>query len=306
MNPKIIKGLKHPYYGFELVLNQIARFVSDEHFIKWKYYLNFRKKLNLDNPQTYNEKLQWLKLFDRREEYTLMVDKYEAKKYVAQIIGDEYIIPNYGVWERFDDIDFALLPQQFVLKCTHDSGGLVICKDKAQFDIEFAKQKIEKSLKREFYYVGREWPYKNVKPRIIAEKYLENKTANELIDYKLMCFNGQLKFTLICQDRYSDRGLHETFFDNEWNVMPFRRKNPLCEGEVKKPICFEKMKELAEKLSTDVPFLRVDFYEINGKPFFGELTLFPGDGFEEFVPEAYDEIIGGWLDIGNVIKKVED
>ena len=269
--------------------------IPDEPYLKICYRAAFGKKLNLKDPVTFNEKMQWLKLNDRKQIYSSMVDKYEVKQYVASMIGDEYIIPTYGVWDRFEDINFDSLPDKFVLKCTHDSGGVVICKDKDNFDYSVAKKTISKSLKRRFYYVGREWPYKNIKPRIIAEQYLEDRSVSELSDYKMMCFNGQLRFTLVCQNRYSDEGLHETFFDNDWKPMPFKRKNPLCSGNVPKPVNFDEMKKFAETLSADIPFLRVDFYEVNGRIYFGELTFFPGDGFEPFVPDSYDEIIGNWL-----------
>ena len=173
MNPKIKKALQDPYYACSLFLNRVGRFVSDENFVKWTYYLTFRKKLNLDNPQTFNEKLQWLKLNDRHEEYTQMVDKYEAKKYVANLIGEEYIIPTLGVYDSFDEIDFDKLPNQFVLKCTHDSGGVAICKDKATFDIKAARKLLSRNLKRNKYWSSREYPYKTIKPRIIIEKYIE-------------------------------------------------------------------------------------------------------------------------------------
>ena len=273
------------------------KWIPDETYLKMCYRGAFGKKLDLDNPQTFNEKLQWLKLNNRKQIYSTMVDKYEVKKYVADIIGEEYIIPTYGVWDSFDKIEFETLPNQFVLKCTHDSGGIYICKDKSKLDLIAAKKKIEKCLKRSFYYVGREWPYKNIKPRIIAEQYMEDELSAELSDYKLMCFNGRLRFTLVCQDRYSDEGLHESFFDNDWRLMPFMRHKPLCKGQIKRPFHFEQMKEFAEKLSADVPFLRVDFYEINGRLYFGELTLYPGNGFEEFIPESYDAIIGSWLEL---------
>ena len=164
------------------------KFMSDEAYLKFMYKLKMKRKLNLSDPQTFNEKLQWLKIYDRKPEYTTMVDKYEAKKYVADIIGEEYIIPTLGVWDRFEDIDFDELPDQFVLKCTHDSGGLVICRDKSKLDLKAAKKKINKSLKRNYYWIGREWPYKNVRPRIIAEKFMTDPTSDDLQDYKFFFF----------------------------------------------------------------------------------------------------------------------
>lgn len=204
----------------------LTHWMSDERFLKKEYYLAMGKTLNLNTPKTFNEKLQWLKLYNREPQYTMMVDKYAVKQYVANKIGSQYIIPTLGVWNHFDEIDFDELPNQFVLKCTHDSGGIVICKDKLKLDKRAAKQKLEYYLKRKYYYVHREWPYKNVKPRIIAEKYMSNDNGEDLNDYKLMCFNGQVKATFVCSDRFSEDGLKVTFYDTNWKRMPFERHYP--------------------------------------------------------------------------------
>ena len=268
--------------------------MGDKTYLKLQFRAQMGKRLDLENPQTFNEKLQWLKLYDRRPEYTMMVDKYAVKDYVAQRIGREYIIPTLGVWDRFEDIDFDTLPERFVLKCTHDSGGLVICRDKASLDLQMAREKLEKSLKRNFYFHGREWPYKNVKPRIIAEPYMEER-AGELKDYKIMCFNGEAKCSFVCSDRFSEKGLHVTFFDLDWNVLPFERKYPSRKNGLPRPAQYEKMLELAQTLSQGIPFVRVDFYEVDGKVYFGELTLYPGCGFEAFSPEEWDHTLGSWI-----------
>lgn len=277
---------------------------SDENYLKYKYWLYIGKRLNIDAPKSFNEKLQWLKLYDRNPQYTVMVDKYDAKKYVENVIGKEYIIPTLGVWDSFEEIDFDTLPNQFVLKCTHDSGGVVICHDKKAFDKNKARKKINNSLKNNYYWMGREWPYKNIKPRIIAEKFISetedvlNKSeSSELNDYKLMCFNGTVKCSFICSERYSTNGLHVTFFDRDWNVMPFERHYPSVKEGLPKPQKYEEMVALAEKLSANIPFVRVDFYEVSGKIYFGELTLYPGSGFEEFTPEEWDYKLGSWLDL---------
>lgn len=209
--------------------------------------------------------------------------------------GEEYIIPTLGVWDKFEDIDFEKLPDKFVLKCTHDSGGVVICKDKSKFNIEEAKAKIDKSLQKNYYYITREWPYKNVKPRIIAEKFMEDTETDDMIDYKFMCFDGKVKCSFVCSERRSDKGLAVDFFDLEWKHMPFMRHYRNAEKEPKKPVNYEKMIEISETLSKDIPFVRVDFYEINKKVYFGELTFYPGAGFEEFEPEEYDRAIGDML-----------
>ena len=276
--------------------------MDDAKYLKKKYRLKMGKELDLDNPKTFNEKLQWLKLSDRKDIYTTMVDKYEAKKYVANIIGKEYIIPTFGVYNKFDEIDFAKLPKRFVIKCTHDSGGLVICRDKAKFDKKAAKKKINKSLKRNYYYSGREWPYKNVKPRIIIEKYMEEDGKDELIDYKVMCFGGKAKMIFTCTERFGD-GLKVTWFDLDWNRLPFERHYPVSKKDIPKPKNLKKMIELSEKLAEGMVFVRIDWYEINGKLYFGEYTFYPGSGTEEFTPEKWDKRLGDWIDLGLMEKK---
>ncbi len=272
--------------------------VSKEWYLKRRFLKNVGYPLDLDNPKTFNEKLQWLKLYDHNPLYTKMVDKYEAKKYVADIIGEEYIIPTLGIWNHFDDIDFKKLPDQFVLKCTHDSGSIAICKDKSTFDKQTAKEKLERGLRYNYYYAGGfEWPYKNVKPRIIAEKYMEDGVTKEITDYKMMCFNGKVECSFTCTDRNTDRGLHVTFYDKAWNIMPFERHYPRDKVAIPKPINYEKMVNLAEKLAESLKFARIDFYEINGNIYFGEITFFPGNGIEEFSPETWDYQLGEWIEL---------
>lgn len=298
MLTKIIKAFKNPRLVILYMLDfNFFRIIPDEHYLKIKYKLHMKKKLDLNNPQTLNEKLQWLKLNDRNQLYTNIVDKYEVRKYITKTIGKDYLIPLIGVWNKFEDINFSKLPNQFVLKCTHDSGGLVICTDKNKLDIELARKKINKSLKRDFYYVGREWPYKNVKPRIICEKYMVDESEMELKDYKFMCFNGEAKCSFVCLNRNSPNGLNVDFYDMNWNSMPFERHYPNSGALIPKPKNFNKMVEFAEKLSKNIPFVRVDFYETNGKLYFGELTFYPGAGFEEFTPESYDYLLGSWINI---------
>lgn len=278
-----------------LAKNGFYKKMDDERFLRLAWKVKMGGPLNIDNPQTFNEKLQWLKLNDRKPIYSTMVDKYDAKDYVASIIGDKYIIPTYGIWESFDDIDFEALPEKFVLKCTHNSGGVCIVKDKSSFDTSNAKRKIEKCLNRNFYWYGREWPYKNVKPRIIAEEYLDGCGTETINDYKLMCFNGEVKCSFVCSNRNSKSGLNVTFFDREWKRLPFERHYPADLHEISEPQNYQKMIQLAEKLSTGITFLRVDFYEVNNKIFFGELTFFPGGGFEEFTPVSWDYKLGEWM-----------
>ena len=273
-----------------------TRVIPNKLYLSYIYKRRFGKSINWKNPQTFNEKLQWLKLYDHKPEYTQMVDKYEAKKYVADKIGKEYIIPTLGVWDKFEDIDFASLPNQFVLKCTHDSGGLVICKDKSKLDIENAKAKISRSLKTNYYWHGREWPYKNVHPRIIAEQYMEDVETKELRDYKFFSFNGKTKAMFIATERASET--EETkfdFFDMDYNHLDFRNGHPNATILPAKPQNFELMHTLADKLSVDIPQVRVDFYEVNGRVYFGEMTFFHWSGLKPFEPKEWDMTFGSWI-----------
>lgn len=280
-----------------LLLSNLGFFkeINDEEYLKRMFKCSMKKELNLDNPQTFNEKLQWLKLYDRKPEYTTMVDKYAVKKYVADIIGEEYIIPTLGVWNHFDEIDFDKLPNQFVLKCTHDSGGIVICKDKNKLDLKSAKKKIEKCLKRNYYWSSREWPYKDVKPRIIAEPYMEDSKYGSLTDYKFFCFNGKMKCL------YISIGSHTTkqklqFFDRNFNILPIKRSDYLDFDKIpEKPFHLDDMIVLAEKLSRDIPHTRIDFYYIHNRIYFGEITFFTGSGFIPFTDKKWDYKLGSWL-----------
>lgn len=269
------------------------RFIPDKAYIQIYYFSHFKRLANLKNPKTYNEKLNWLKLHDRNPLYTHLVDKYEAKEYVAEIIGNEYIIPTFGVWEHFDDINFDALPNQFVLKCTHDSEGLVIVKDKSRMDKIAAKDKIEAALKLNFYYIGREWPYKDVKPRIIAEKYMEDHVDGELRDYKFFCFNGEPKAMFIASDRSKDATKFD-YYDLNFNHLNLKQRYPNA-GNVRKPATFDKMIELSKILAKKMPHVRVDFYEVDGKLYFGELTFYHFSGFMPFQPAKWDDIFGEWL-----------
>ena len=276
----------------------LYRGMSDEKYLKKEYYSIFRKKLNLENPITFNEKLQWLKLHDRKDIYTTMVDKVEAKKYVASIIGEEYIIPTIGVYDRFDDIDFDKLPNQFVIKCTHDSGGIVICKNKAELDIKVAKKRINKFLKRKFYYVHREWPYKNVRPRIIIEKYMEDGNRKTMRDYKFFCFNGKPEMMYLSEGLENHKTAKMSFYDMDMKVTDCLRSDyaPL-DYVPEKPKNFERMKEFSGILSRDIPHLRVDWYEINGKLYFGELTFTTCAGYVPFANYDWDKKLGDLIDL---------
>jgi len=276
----------------------LLRLIPDRIYIQMQYFYHFHRFANFKNPQTFNEKLQWLKLHDHNPLYTTLVDKYAVKKWVADKIGPQYIIPTLGVWEKAEDIDFDKLPNQFVLKVNHDSGGLVICKDKAQLDRQAAIAKLSRALENNGYWYGREWPYKNVKPRIIAEKYMEDDNQ-ALNDYKFMVFNGKVKCSFTCTERFSKDGLKVTFYDANWDIMPFERHYPRSKTPITKPLNYDEMVELAEKLSKDIPFVRVDFYSIKGKIYFGEMTFYPGSGLEEFTPQEWDKKLGDWLELSH-------
>lgn len=282
--------------SFRSVVKRIFRILPDRVYLNIKFFMNFGKLINFSNPQTYNEKLQWLKLYNRDPFYNIIVDKYRVKDYVAKVIGEEHIIKLLGVWNFFDEIDFDNLPNQFVLKCNHDCGGLVICKDKSEFDKKTAKIILERHLKSNYYWEHREWPYKDVKPLIFAEEYMVDESGYELKDYKWFCFNGEPKVLFIAQDR--DNPNEETkfdFYDMEFNHLPIKNGHPNANAIIQKPVGFEKMKELATKLSKDIPHVRVDFYNINGHIYFGEMTLFHWSGFVKFDPVEWDYTFGSWI-----------
>ncbi len=268
-----------------------ARLIPDRKFLELVFPLCTGYKLNLDNPRSYNEKLQWLKLYNRNPLYTRMVDKYEVKKYVADIIGEDHIIPTLAVYDHAEDIDFDALPNQFVLKCTHDSGGIVICSDKTKLDKKAAVKKLKKGLKKNFYCQNREWPYKNVKPRIIAESYMTDD-GEELKDYKFFCFDGKPKYMFIATDRFKEEETKFDFFDMNFNHLPFVNGHPNSTKPINRPKGFDEMKNLSEKLSKGIPQVRVDFYDINGKIFFGEITFFHWSGFVPFEPQEWDYKLG--------------
>ena len=279
--------------------------ISGEKYLKIRYKTETGRNLDLQNPKTYTEKLQWLKLYDHRPEYTKMVDKYEAKKLVSEKIGAQYVIPTLGVWEDVKDIDFESLPDRFVMKMTHDSGGLIVCRDKKKLDVDAVCKKFQKLLKRNYYYGTREWPYKNVKPRIIAEEYMEDSVYKELRDYKFFTFGGEPKVLYIAQGRGRGEPTVADFFDMEFNHLPFTIDHDMASTPPEKPVCFDEMKMLAAKLSKGTPQLRVDFYEVDGKVFFGEMTFFHCSGMAPFHPEEWDRIFGDWVTLpkNNYIKR---
>lgn len=299
MLKKIVKFIIDPRFRIAVLASRgYLNKTSDCKYLKLRFYERMGKKLNLENPQTFSEKLQWLKLYDRKPIYTTMVDKHAVKEYVAERIGEDYIIPTLGVWDNFDEIDFDALPDRFVLKCTHDSGGLVICRDKNKLDKEAAKAKINASLKQNFYYHTREWPYKNVKPRIIAEAYMEDSKTAELRDYKFFCFDGAVKALFVATERQkAGEEVKFDFFDPDYNHLPFRQGHPNAKTLPEKPENLEEMKRLAATLSKGIPQVRVDFYEVDGKVYFGELTFSHFAGMVPFEPEEWDYTFGSWIQL---------
>lgn len=276
------------------VIQKFFYLLPDRIYLQIVFRLEMGYKLDLDNPQTFSEKLQWLKLYNRKPEYTTMVDKAAVKEYVAKIIGKEHIIPTLGVWDRFEDIDFDSLPNQFVLKTTHGGGntGVVICKDKSSFDMASAKAKLNKSLRSCIYRRYKEWPYKDVKHRIIAEEYITDSNG-ELNDYKFSTYNGEATDVMICLERNSgDTKFY--FFDSNWNLLRYNKRGKSAPSDftVPRPQNMDKMFEIAAALSTNIPYLRVDLYNVDGKIYFGELTFFPQSGFDRNLLKETEILFG--------------
>ena len=305
---RIYKAISNPkdLLLYFIQVSHIADGMDDEKFLKLICRLRFGKGFNISEPRIFSEKINWLKLHNRNPKYTEMVDKYTVKKYVSSIIGDQYIIPTLGVWNSFDEIDFAFLPDQFVLKTTHGggSGGVVICKDKTSFDKKAAKKALERSLNSDIYKSSREWPYKNVPKRIIAEKFMasvKTPASEDLPDYKFFCFNGEPKFCQVIRDRHSKETID--FYDMDWQHQEFVGLNPVARNglnPVARPEHLDGMKDICRKLAKDIPFVRVDLYVIDDKEYFGELTFFPASGLGIFTPIQWNERLGGYIDINSI------
>ena len=274
-------------------------FLPDAVYLKIRYKQVFGNKLHLKNPQKFSEKIQWLKLNDRKAIYHNLVDKYEAKKIVSKIIGEDYIIATLGVWDKYEDIDFSTLPDQFILKCTHDSASVTICRDKSSFDPKKETWKYDSIfMKRDYYHFeNKQWAYKGIKPRIIAEEYLEDDKYDSLADYKLYCFNGKAKCVYVTINRFTN--LRVNIYDMDWNRMPFDHIHQSTTDIIDKPKHLDLMKELAEKIARfiDNPYVRIDFYEVKGRVYFGEVTFYPEGGMGYFDPEEWDYKFGSWIDL---------
>ena len=315
MLSKILKGFvilftKPNIIGI-ILLSKFSFLIPDKPYLQMMYWLNMGKKLDLKNPKTFNEKLQWLKLYNHNPAYTVMVDKVKAKEYVAKLIGEEHIIPTLGVWDDPDDIDFDALPNQFVLKCNHNSGtGMCICRDKSKLDIEKVKAELRKGLKENYFMRWREWPYKNVPRKILAEKFMQDMgeqaqsiskaQLKELNDYKFFCFNGEPRYCQVISDRNTDEKID--FYDMHWKrlvglvgLVGLNDKVHNSEYAIPCPESFEDMKQMASLLAKSIPFSRIDFYEINHQAYFGEITFFPATGFGNFNPREWNVKMGDMI-----------
>ena len=290
------------YAGIITLMNNtfLNRFISNERAIKCKFKYKMGKYPDLENPVSFSEKLQWLKLNNKNPEYTRIVDKITFKDYIREKLGDGYTVPTLGVWDKFDDIDFDKLPDKFVIKCNHDSGGLIICKDKSKLDKKAARKKINKCLKTNYYLLGREWPYKNVKPRILVEEYLD--LPEGLVEYKIFSFNGQAKVVDVCMGIAHTMNRTNTFFTRDWERIPMQQYLPNEKGEVSAPEELPKMLEIADKLSQGIPQVRVDFYVYKGNIYVGEMTFFHNSGAEKINPYEWDLKLGEYIDL-DLVKK---
>lgn len=293
---KIKTFVRKPKVLLVKLLTFFSPLIKDRSYLKLLFYLKLGYKLDLKNPQTFNQKLNWMKLYYRKPLLSILSDKYSVKDYVKERIGEEYVVKNYGVWDTFEEIDFDQLPTKFVLKTTHDQGGVVVCHDKSSFAYEAAREKINKHLKKSLYFKFREWPYKNIKPRVIAEEFLTDNNQ-ELNDYKFFCFNGKAKVMYIATDRSTGKVKFD-FYDIDFNHLDLVQTYPKSGRNLDKPQNYELMVDLANKLSEGLPQVRIDFYNINGKILFGEYTFFHHGGLQPFYPQTWDYTFGSWIDLG--------
>lgn len=271
--------------------------MPDKLMLSIKYRYCFHKKLNWDDPKTFSEKIQWLKIYGRTPINVVMSDKYAVKDYVKEQIGEQYIIPLLGVWDRPEDIDFSSLPDKFVIKCNHNSGlGMYICRDKSKLDEQAVRKELHRGLRQDYYINSREYAYKDIPRKIIAEEYMEDNETKELRDYKFFCFDGEPKALFIASGRLQgEESVTFDFFDMDYHHLPFTNGHPNAKNTPKKPKCFDEMKQLAAKLSKGMPHVRVDFYEVNGRVYFGEFTFSHWGGLMPFEPEEWDFTFGSWV-----------
>ncbi len=301
MLKKVVNVLKNPKRLFLYIISFRAfRFLPDELYLKIKFRLITGKRLNLNNPMTFNEKLQWLKLYDRKPEYTLMVDKYCVRKYIKDTIGEKYLIPLLGIYDKFEDINFDKLPNQFVLKPNHTSGDVFICRDKSKIDYKKLRNEVNKWLKREYFWLHREWPYKDIKPKIICEEFIsDSKDIPD--DYKILCFNGKAKLIEVHIDRYGDH--RQDFYDLNWNKTTISQNPPKSDIVYKKPNKFDEMIKLSEILAANMVHVRIDWFIVKDKLYFGEITFYDGSGFVPFDDEKDDLLLGSWIELPKNVKE---
>ncbi|MBO7617912.1 MAG: glycosyl transferase [Bacteroidales bacterium] len=291
--------ITHPKVLGLVILELISKHfpITNALYLRCKYFFSMGKRLHLKHPKTYNEKIQWLKLYGRDSKTAELCDKYAVKEYVANLIGKQYVIPLLGVWNDPNDIDFDALPNQFVLKCTQNSGlGMYVCKDKSKMDKKSVIEGLQKGIKQDYFLPSRDYCYKGIPHRIIAEEYREDDETGELRDYKFFCFDGVPKIFFIASGR--SKGEHEVtfdFYDMDFNHLPFTNGHPNAVVPIEKPHCFEEMKQLATKLSIGQTHVRIDFYEANGQVYFGEFTFSHWGGFMPFEPEEWDNKLGEWI-----------
>ncbi|MDN4605923.1 ATP-grasp fold amidoligase family protein [Sporosarcina sp. F6_3S_P_2] len=278
------------------LLIRLCRVIPDSLYLKVIFYKNIRQVLDLKNPETFNEKLQWLKINDRNPDYTKLVDKYEVRKYIKEKIGEKYLVPLIGVWKNAYEIDFTKMPEQFVLKCNHDSKSVIICKDKNKLDKQKIIKKLNKHLKSNAYWYGREWFYKNVQPLIIAEEYLEDRNSRTLNDYKVLCFNGKARLIQVHCNRGS-KNYTQDFYDLEWNHLNIEQGVKLTDNPLEKPGFLEEMITLSEKLAKNLIHARIDWYFVNNQLYFGEITFYDGSGFVRFANSDDDILLGNMINI---------
>lgn len=294
MLKKVIELFKNPKKIKLYIIRKIGKKINDKKYLQLLYKIRFDKKIDFDNPKTFNEKLNWLKLYDRNDKYTMLADKYLVKEYVEKTIGKEYVIKNYKIWENVEDINLDELPCKFVMKCNHDSGGLIICKNKENINLEDVKDKLKRSLENNYFYYKREWPYKNIKPLILVEEFIEDKEMEDLRDYKFMCFNGVPKFVYIT---VKNDNIWENYYDMEFNPVEINHGFPRYKEEFKKPENFDEMVKIAKQLSKDIPFVRIDLHNTDGKIYFGEFTFYDWGGLRPYSDEKYDKLLGDLLKI---------
>ncbi|MCM1262183.1 MAG: glycosyl transferase [Butyrivibrio sp.] len=294
------KMIDDPFAIFRFIMmnTYLSKLIDDKKYIESLYFLYYKEKLNLKNPQTFNQKLQWLKLNDRKSIHTVMADKYEAKKLVTDLIGQEYVVPTLQVYENVEDIKLETLPDQFAIKCTHDSGSTFLCRNKANFKWNAIKKKLKKAVSTNYFYRAREWQYKDIRPRIIVEPLLEMQRGGGMADYKFYCFNGKPQFLYVSEGLDNHFTARISFLTLDWKFAEFRRTDYSDFDEIpQKPAAYEDMLSCAEKLCRNEKFVRVDFYCIGKQVFFSEFTFYPNSGFVHFEPQEYDLKLGEMLNI---------